>query len=257
MIIKTSEQRADLLEAGRRFGIILETLANEVRPGMTTAEVDARAEELIRAGGDEPIFKGYKPEGQRKPFPAALCISVNDEVVHGIPGTRVLKTGDIVSLDLGLSHNGMIVDSAVTVPLGKTDAASYKLMDATHAALDAGIAAARPGNRIGDISHAIEEAYKGTGFSIVRILGGHGVGEFVHEEPFVANIGHAGTGPEIVEGMVLALEPIANAGRAGVHVLSDGYTFATKDGSRSAHFEHTILIEKDATTVVTKRPSEA
>lgn len=255
MIVRTPEERAALLEAGRRFGVILETLAGEVRPGVTTAALDARAEEMIRAGGDDPVFKGYQPEGARTPFPAALCISVNDEVVHGIPGPRVLKEGDIVSLDLGLSHEGMIVDSAVTIPVGKTDANSYKLMDVTRIALDAGIAAARVGNRIGDISHAIEETYKGSGFSIVRILGGHGVGAFVHEEPFIANLGHAGTGPEIKEGMVLALEPIANMGRAGVHVLPDGHTFATKDGSRSAHFEHTILVEKEGTVVVTKRPS--
>lgn len=246
-----------MLEAGRRFGAILETLAGEVRPGVTTAALDARAEELIRTGGDDPVFKGYQPEGTRTAFPAALCISVNDEVVHGIPGARTLKEGDIVSLDLGLSHEGMIVDSAVTVPVGKTDANSYKLMDVTRAALDAGIAAARPGNRIGDISHAIEEAYAGSGFSIVRILGGHGVGAFVHEEPFIGNLGHPGTGPEILPGMVLALEPIANLGRAGVHLLPNGHTFATKDGSRSAHFEHTILVEEGGTIVVTKRPSEA
>lgn len=256
MIIRTPEERANLIEAGRRFGIILETLANEVRPGITTKELDTRAEELIRAGGDNPIFKGYTPEGARRPYPAALCISVNDEVVHGIPGSRVLKEGDILSLDLGLSHEGMIVDSAVTVPVGKTDPVSYKLMDVTKAALDAAIAAARPGNRIGDISHATEEAFMGTGFSVVKILGGHGVGEEVHEEPFIANIGHPGTGPEIVSGMVLALEPIANIGRSGVHILPDGYTFATKDGSRSAHFEHTILVEEAGTIVVTKRPSE-
>ncbi|HEV7121312.1 MAG TPA: type I methionyl aminopeptidase [Candidatus Paceibacterota bacterium] len=257
MIVRTNEERERLLEAGRRFGAILETLAGEVRPGVTTAALDARAEELIRTGGDDPVFKGYQPEGTRTAFPAALCISVNDEVVHGIPGARTLKEGDIVSLDLGLSHEGMIVDSAVTVPVGKTDANSYKLMDVTRAALDAGIAAARPGNRIGDISHAIEEAYAGSGFSIVRILGGHGVGAFVHEEPFIGNLGHPGTGPEILPGMVLALEPIANLGRAGVHLLPNGHTFATKDGSRSAHFEHTILVEEGGTIVVTKRPSEA
>lgn len=257
MVIRTAEQRADLIEAGRRFGIILETLAGEVRPGITTAELDARAEELIRAGGDDPVFKGYKPEGANRPFPAALCISVNDEVVHGIPKGRALKEGDIVSLDLGLSHNGMIVDSAVTVSVGKTDPKSYALMDTTRLALDAAIAAAHVGGRIGDISHATEEAFEGSGFSVVKILGGHGVGAEVHEEPFVANVGHPGTGPEIVPGLVLALEPIANAGRAGVHMLSDGYTFATKDGSRSAHFEHTILIEEEGTIVITKRPSEA
>lgn len=256
MIVRTPEERANLIEAGRRFGIILETLAGEVHPGVTTAQLDARAEELIRAGGDDPIFKGYTPEGARRPFPAALCISVNDEVVHGIPGARVLKEGDIVSLDLGLAHEGMIVDSAVTVPVGKVDAISYKLMDTTKAALDAAILAARPGNRIGDISHATEEAFAGTGLSVVKILGGHGVGREVHEEPFVANVGHPGTGEELVAGMVLALEPIANAGRAGVHIMSDGYTFTTKDGSRSAHFEHTILIEKDETIVITKRPGE-
>jgi methionyl aminopeptidase len=257
MIIRTAEQRTNLIEAGRRFGIILETLMGEVRPGVTTAQLDARAEELIRAGGDDPIFKGYTPEGAKHPFPAALCISVNDEVVHGIPGPRVLKEGDVVSLDLGLAHEGMIVDSAVTVPVGKTDTKSYALMDVTRAALDAAIAAARPGNRIGDISHAVEEAYEGSGFSIVKILGGHGVGEEVHEEPFIANVGHPGTGPELVSGMVLAIEPIANMGRAGVHILRDGYTFASKDGSRSAHFEHTILIEENETIVITKRPSEA
>lgn len=257
MIVRTAEERAHLLEAGRRFGIILETLASEVKAGMTTAAIDARAEELIRAGGDDPVFKGYTPEGAQRPFPAALCISVNEEVVHGIPGPRILKEGDIVSLDLGLSHEGMIVDSALTIPVEKTDSKSYQLMDVTRLALEAGIAAARPGKRIGDISHAIEEAYAGSGFSIVKILGGHGVGEEVHEEPFIANIGHPGTGPELVPGMVLALEPIANAGRAGVHILPDGYTFATKDGSRSAHFEHTILIEEDETIVITKRPGES
>lgn len=257
MIVRTPEERAALIEAGRRLGAILETLASETHAGVTTAALDARAEELIRAGGDDPVFKGYQPEGARTPYPAALCISVNDEVVHGIPGQRVLKEGDIVSLDLGLSHEGMIVDSALTVPVGKTDANSYKLMDVTRAALDAAIAAARPGNRIGDISHATEQVFEGSGFSIVKILGGHGVGAHVHEEPFIANIGHPGTGPEIIPGMVLALEPIANMGRAGVHVLADGHTFATKDGSRSAHFEHTILVEKEGTTVVTKRPGEA
>jgi methionyl aminopeptidase len=257
MIVRTAEERTNLLEAGRRFGVILEALMAEVKPGVTTGELDASAEKMIRDGGDDPVFKGYTPEGANRPFPAALCISVNDEVVHGIPGARVLKEGDIVSLDLGLSHEGMIVDSAVTVPVGKTDAKSYALMDTTRMALDAAIAAARVGNRIGDISNATEEAYEGSGFSVVRILGGHGVGAQVHEEPFVANVGHPGTGEEIVDGMVLALEPIANAGRAGVHMLPDGYTFTTKDGSRSAHFEHTILIEKEGTIVVTKRPSES
>lgn len=256
MITRTPEDRASIIEAGKRLGEVLEATAAAVRPGITTAELDSLAERLIREKGDEPAFKGYRPDGVSYPYPNALCISVNDEVVHGIPGERTLKEGDIVSLDLGTTHQGYIVDSALTVPVGRTDADSYSLMDATKEALYAGIRAARPGNRIGDISHAVEQAFAGTGFAVVKILGGHGVGRAVHEEPFIANTGHPGTGPEIVPGMVLALEPIANLGKGGVDVMDDEYLFVTRDGSRSAHFEHTILIEEDETLIVTKRPSE-
>jgi methionyl aminopeptidase len=168
----------------------------------------------------------------------------------------VLQDGDIVALDLGLAHKGYITDTAVTVAIGKISDTDKKLMDVTRRALAAGISAARPGKRVGDISHAIEKTFDGSGFSIVKVLGGHGVGNSVHEEPWVANLGSAGAGPEIKEGMVLALEPIANAGKAAVHLSSDQYTYRTKDGSHSAHFEHTILIEKDTTLVITRRPSE-
>lgn len=257
MIIKNTDQRIDLLEAGRRLGAVLEEVASIVRPGVTTKELDSLADRRIREGGDIPAFKDYQPDGASYPYPAALCVSVNDEVVHGIPGDRVLQEGDIVGLDLGLIHNGIVVDSAVTVPVGKTSKDSYALMEATHASLEAAIAAARPGARIGDISHATEAAFEGTGFSVVKVLGGHGVGLHVHEEPFVSNVGHPGTGPEIVPGMVLALEPIANRGKHHVDVLDDDYTFVTRDGSPSAHFEHTILIEEEGTTVVTRRPHEA
>jgi methionyl aminopeptidase len=257
MTIKTAEERANLLEAGKRLGVILETVAKAVHPGVTTKELDTLADTLITEGGDFPCFKSYQPEGASYPYPSALCISVNDEVVHGIPSDRVLHEGDIVSLDLGLKHNGIIVDSAVTVPVGKVDSASYKLMDATLGSLEAAIAAARPGARIGDVSHATEKAFEGTGFAVVKMLGGHGVGEHVHEEPFISNVGHPGTGPEIVSGMVLALEPIANMGKHHVDILEDDYTFVTRDGSRSAHFEHTILIEDEGTIVVTRRPNEA
>lgn len=256
MIIKTPEERADIIEAGARLGVVLDEVAKAVRPGVMTKELDALAERLIRDIGDVPSFKEYSPEGASYPYPAALCISVNDEVVHGIPNDYALKEGDIVSLDLGLTHNGFIVDSALTVPVGKTDQKSYELMDATRASLEAAIAAARPGNKIGDISHATEAAFAGTGFSVVKILGGHGVGRHVHEEPFISNAGHPGTGPEIVSGMVLALEPIANGGKPQVDLLDDDYTYATRDGSRSAHFEHTILVEDEETIVVTRRPSE-
>ncbi|HEX5775035.1 MAG TPA: type I methionyl aminopeptidase [Candidatus Paceibacterota bacterium] len=259
MIVRTPEERATLIEAGRRLGAVLEEVAAMVSPDVTVDTLDARARDLIHAGGDEPAFEGYMPEGARRKYPATLCVSVNDEVVHGIPNEspRTLKEGDVVALDLGLTHNGIIVDSALTVPVGKVSKEAHALMDATRAALEKAIEAARPGARIGDISHATGAAFKGTGFSVVKALGGHGVGRAVHEEPFIANDGHPGTGPEIVPGMVLALEPIANAGKASVAIAPDGYTYRTKDGSISAHFEHTILIEEAGTLVVTRRPSES
>lgn len=257
MIIRTPEEREALIEAGKRLGAILDELTKHVAPGVTTHQMDELAEKLIVEGGDAPAFKGYTPEGASYPYPSALCISVNDEVVHGIPGSRALKEGDIVSLDLGLVHDGIIVDSALTMPVGKTDSESYELMDKTKQALEDAIAAARPGNRIGDISHATEEAFRGSGFGVVKILGGHGVGRAVHEDPYISNAGHPGTGPEIVPGMVLALEPIANAGKGQVDLADDEYTFVSRDGSRSAHFEHTILVEEDQTLVVTRRPSES
>ena len=246
-----------LKEAGRRFGVILEKVADAVRPGISTGELDALSEKLIREGGDTPAFKGYRPDGAPRGYPATCCISVNDEVVHGLPhATRILKEGDIVSLDLGLIHDGYVMDSAGTVPVGKVSREAQELMRATQASLEEAIAVARPGNRIGDISHVTELSFKGTGFSVVKMLGGHGVGGAVHEEPFIANAGHPGTGPEIVSGMVLALEPIANAGKASVFVAPDGFTYRTKDGSLSAHFEHTILVQDDETIVLTRRPQE-
>jgi methionyl aminopeptidase len=256
MIARTEQERAGLKEAGRRFGVILQKVAEAVRPGISTGELDALSEKLIRDGGDVPAFKGFKPDGA-KPYPATCCISVNDEVVHGVPSMdRILKEGDIVSLDLGLIHDGFVMDSAVTVPVGKVSKEATELMRATQASLEASIQAARAGGRIGDISHATEQAYKGTGFSVVKMLGGHGVGREVHEEPFIANAGHPGTGPEIVPGMVLAIEPIANTGKASVFIAPDGFTYRTRDGSISAHFEHTILVEKDETIVLTRRPEE-
>lgn len=258
MTVRTEEQRAGVIESGRRLGVVLEEVAKIVRPGVSTHTLNELAERLIRLGGDVPAFLNYVPERGMRPYPATLCVSINEEVVHGIPNEspRELREGDIVSLDLGLIHKGFISDSALTVPVGKTDKASYQLMEATERALEAAIGAAKVGNHIGDISHATESAFKGTGFSVVKELGGHGVGEHVHEEPWISNTGHPGTGPEIVDGMVLALEPIANVGKGAVLLAPDGYTYRSKDGSRSAHFEHTILIEKSGTTVVTRRPSE-
>lgn len=258
MIVRTPEEKEGIIESGRRLGAVLEAVAAKVAPGVSTKELGDLARTLILAGGDTPVFEGYSSGAGVRPYPAALCVSVNDEVVHGIPNEepRVLREGDIVALDIGLSHKGFVTDTAVTVPVGKASKEDLALMSVTKAALEAGIEAARPGNRIGDISHAIESAYDGSGFSIVKVLGGHGVGESIHEEPWISNYGHPGTGPEIVEGMVLALEPIANAGKAAVMLAPDGWTYRTRDGSRSAHFEHTILIESSGTTVVTRRPGE-
>ena len=178
MIVRTPEQREGIIESGRRLGIVLEKVAALVAPGVSVDLLDKEAERLIREGGDEPAFKGYTPEGGGRPYPATLCVSVNEEVVHGIPNEnpRVLKEGDIVALDIGLTHKGFITDTAITVPVGKVGKESYDLMNATQAALEAAIAVARPGNRIGDISHATEQAFAGTGFSEVKMLGGHAVG---------------------------------------------------------------------------------
>ena len=253
MTIRTSEERDKLIEAGKRLGHVLREVAAKVAPGISTDELDDLAERLIREGGDTPAFLGYTPEGASRPYPATLCVSTNDEVVHGIPNEamKTLAEGDIVGLDLGLIHDGVVVDAAVTVPVGKIDKESLELMRVTQDALANGIAAAKVGGHVGDISHAIESTFKGTKFSIVKALGGHGVGDQVHEEPFVPNYGKAGEGPELVEGMVLALEPIANAGKGSVSIAVDGYTYRSRDGSRSAHFEHTILLEKEGARIIT------
>ena len=254
MIIENDGQRAALLEAGKRLARVLEALSAKVAPGVSTEALDDLAEQLIREGGDTPAFLGYTPEGAPRPYPATLCVSINDEVVHGIPNEspKTLKDGDIVGLDLGLVHDGIIVDAAVTVPVGMPSEKTRKLLHATNNALAAGIMAAIPGNHVGDIGAAIEEVITHEGFTDVKPLGGHGVGEHVHEEPFIPNFGKPGTGEELVPGMVLALEPISSEGKGAVILAPDGYTYRTKDGSRSAHFEHTILIEEGGAIIVTK-----
>ncbi|MEK7114101.1 MAG: type I methionyl aminopeptidase [Patescibacteria group bacterium] len=253
MTIKNDTERENLIEGGKRLAAVLAALRAKVAPGVTAEELDDVAEQMIRDGGDEPCFLGYTPEGARRPYPATLCVSINDEVVHGIPNEseKILKEGDIVGLDLGLTHNGVIVDAAITVPVGQIDGESKKLLQATERALVAGIAAAGAGKRMGDISSAIQKEIEGAGFKVVRELGGHGVGDLVHEDPFIPNFGRPGEGPLFEEGMVLALEPIATTGKAAVILAPDGYTYRTKDGSRSAHFEHTILLEKGGARVVT------
>ncbi len=254
MTIKNDIERANLIEAGKRLAAVLAILRTKVAPGVTAEELDDTAEQMIRDGGDTPCFLGYTPEGAQHPYPASLCVSINDEVVHGIPNesVKILKEGDIVGLDLGLMHNGIIVDAAITVPVGKVNEETKKLLVATEQALAVGIVQAVPGNHIGDISYAIQKEIESAGFKVVKELGGHGVGEFVHEEPFIPNFGRPGKGELLKEGMVLALEPISTAGKAAVILASDGYTYRTKDGSRSAHFEHTILIEKGGAHIITE-----
>jgi methionyl aminopeptidase len=253
MTITSAKEKKDLIEAGKRLAKVLDACAKAVKPGVSAEALDDLAEKMIREGGDTPAFLGYTPEGAGRKYPATLCVSINDEVVHGIPneGKKVLKNGDLASLDLGLIHNGVIVDAATTVAVGKPSEADAKLMRATEEALAAGIAAAKVGGRVGDISHAIEQVLKEADVAVVKALGGHGVGEHVHEEPYIANFGKAGEGPELVEGMVLALEPIASLGKGAVVLRPDGYTYATKDGSRASHHEATILLEKSGARIIT------
>ena len=209
--------------------------------------------EKIRAGGDRPAFLGYTPRGAERPFPAALCVSINDEIVHGIPNERekIFREGDMVGYDLGLVHRGMYSDMAISVGVGEMDGSAERLIEATRAALISGISAARAGARVGDIGYAIEESVRGSGFSLVEELGGHGVGRSLHEEPFISNIGKRGAGVELKSGMVFAIEPMINEGSGHIILDDDGYTYRTKDGKRSAHFEHTILVREGEPEILT------
>lgn len=251
VIIKTKEQIEILREGGKRLASILAKVAKKVAPGVTTKELDLYAYKLIKEGGDEPAFLNYKPEGHGKVYPASLCTSVNNEIVHGIPKTnKVLKEGDIISIDLGLKHKGLFTDHAVTVPVGKVSKTSQQLLNTTKEALYIGIREAKAGNTIGDIGHAIEK-FVNRRYGIVRELSGHGVGVKIHEDPYIPNYGKKGKGQKLIPGMVVAIEPMLNIGGAGIVSLSDGYTIKTSDGSRSAHFEHTILITDGEPEILT------
>lgn len=252
--IKTKEDIQKLREGGRRHAEILNLLKNMIKPGITSKELDDEAHRLIIEGGDIPAFLNYKPRGESRPFPASLCVSINDEIVHGIPNEeeKVLKEGDIVTIDLGLIHKGLITDAAITVPVGNISPELSKLLDVTNKALYAGIKAAKGGKRVGDIGVAIERLAVAAGFGVVEELSGHGVGYSVHEDPFVPNYGVAGTGDVLKPGMVLAIEPIFNLGDHRTTLDKDGYTYRTKDGKPSAHFEHTILITKGEPEILTK-----
>ena len=220
---------------------VLAELRGAVRPGVTTAELDERAEGLTRARGARPAFKGYVVAGRT--FPRSVCVSINEEVVHGIPSPeRVLREGDIVGLDFGVQYRDFFGDSAITVAVGAIDAESQRLMQATEEALWAGIEQVRIGKRIGDVSAAIQERVERDGFGIVRDFVGHGIGRRLHEEPQVPNYGTRDRGVRLREGMVLAIEPMVNAGTHEVRVADDGWTAVTNDGRRSAHFEHSVAV---------------
>ncbi len=254
MIIKTDTEREGIRQAGKLLGEVLRDVAAHATVGTSTLELNDRAETLIRAGGAEPVFLNYVADGARTPYPATLCTSVNDEVVHGIPLSRtILKDGDLVSLDCGLSLDGFIADSAVSVIVGKRgDEADAVLLEGTKKALAAGIAAARAGNTTGDIGHAIEEVAKRYELTVVRDLGGHGTGKLLHEAPYIANFGAKGSGERLVDGMVLALEPIFTHGSGAIKLSGDGWTYLMRDHARAAHFEHTIIIGAHGAEIVTK-----
>ena len=235
----------------RRGGVILtdtlDRLEESLRPGITTGELDKIAEESIAAAGAKASAKGYRG------FPGSICTSPNDVIVHGIPGPVVLHEGDVVSLDVAVLYEGFHVDSAVTFPVGDVDASTSELLKVTQEALEAAIGQCHPGNRLGDVGHAVEQTATAAGFSVVREYVGHGVGRSFHEDPHIPNYGPPGRREMLGAGMTLAIEPMINAGKASTKTLDDGWTVVTSDGSLSAHFEHTVAITLDGCEVLTRR----
>lgn len=247
-----SRREVELMrQAARHVGEILLELREMVRPGITTGDLDRHAAKAIKERGVASSFKGYDPHGLPK-YPAVLCVSVNDEIVHGIPGERELRSGDIVGLDFGVAVDGYHGDSAVTVPVGAVEPDTQRLLDVTREALQIGIDAMGPGHRLSDIGHAVQEHAEGASFSVVRVFAGHGIGARLHEPPWIPNYGSPGRGPRLMPGMVFAIEPMVNEGGADVRMLDDEWTAVTADGSLSAHFEHTILITEGDPEVLTR-----
>ncbi|MGB4593800.1 MAG: type I methionyl aminopeptidase [Coriobacteriia bacterium] len=245
ILIKSPTEIETMKEAGRITAGALRVVGEAVRVGITTKQLDAIAEEYIRSEGAKPAFLGYNG------FKGTLCTSLNEQVVHGIPGSRALKDGDILSVDCGAIVDGYYGDAAMTFGIGEVSKGARKLMEVTRASLIAGIAQCRPNMRLYDIGHAVQQMAEAAGFSVVREYVGHGIGQSMHEEPQIPNFGRAGTGPQLKAGMVLAVEPMVNAGGHQVRGLNDGWTVVTADGSLSAHFEHTIAITADGPLVLT------
>lgn len=251
--IYTQQEIESLREGSKRLAHILRLLAERVAPGVSTAELNVYAEELIRAGEDVPSFKDYVPVWGGPVYPAALCASVNDEVVHGIPrAEKILNDGDIIGLDLGLTHDGLVSDSAITVAVGEVPVETKRLMDVTREATDAGIKAAQAGARVGDVGYAIQMVVEGAGFHVMKELGGHGVGHHVHEDPIIPNYGTPGKGKLLHAGQVLAIEVMTGVGTGYGRTLKDKFTFVTCDRSLSAHFEHTIVVTDTGGEILSK-----
>lgn len=246
-VLKSPAEIEIMDEANRIIREILAELRRRIRPGMTTLEVDRFAEERIRAAGGVPAFKGYPHRGDGRDFPATVCASVNDEVVHGVPSTDVvLREGDILSVDLGVLYRGYYGDAAETFPVGRIDPLAERLLRVTREALERAVAQCRPGRRVSDIGHAVQTHVEAHGFSVVREFVGHGIGTRLHEEPQIPNFGPPGRGARLEPGMVLAIEPMVNAGGAEVVLsASDGWTARTRDGSLSAHFEVSVAVTED------------
>jgi methionyl aminopeptidase len=247
--LKTPAEIEKMRKPSRIVAEILAVLREMVRPGVPTAELDRTAERMIDRAGARSAFKNYRVGNAV--FPAVLCVSINEQVVHGIPSNRVLRDGDIVSLDFGVSIDGYFGDAAITVPVGEVDAESRRLIEATERSLYEGIKQLRPGSRLGDVGAAVQNVAEAEGFSIVRDFVGHGIGRALHEEPQVPNFGTPGKGRALKAGMVIAIEPMVNAGIPGVRVLDDGWTAVTADGRRSAHFEHTVAVRENGPEILT------
>jgi methionyl aminopeptidase len=245
IVRKTPEEIDSIAAAGRILARCHEILRRKARPGVTTAELDEAAEKYIRSQGAEPVFKGYRG------FPGSICASPNSMVVHGIPGSYTLSRGDVLSIDIGVELDGWVADAAITHPIGHVSAVAKRLLASTRAALFDAVEQCRVGNRLSDISHAVQRRVEEDGFSVIRSLVGHGVGREMHEDPQIPNFGEAGTGPELAEGMVFAIEPMVNAGGHEVRMGSDNWAVYSQDGSLAAHFEHTVAVTPDGPRILT------
>jgi methionyl aminopeptidase len=246
IVLKSEEEIKRMAEACRIVAEVLEGIKKIIAPGLTTKEIDEFAESFIRSKGAKPAFKGYRG------YPSSICTSINEQVIHGIPSSTKMRNGDIISIDVGVSHRGFFGDAALTVPVGTIGKEAQRLVNVTERALRAGMERTVAGNRISDISASIQQCAESEGFSVVRTFVGHGIGRELHEEPQIPNYGRPGEGPEIREGMTLAIEPMVNAGGWEVLILKDGWTAVTKDRKLSAHFEHTVAVTKNGPEILTK-----